>query len=81
MRSFNYGKDHLTASIALGLARKEIKGQFLPEVKHKIEESASAVSKIAQGEKVVYGINTGFGPLCTSKISAQDTTTLQENLL
>ena len=81
MRSFNYGKDHLTASIALGLARKEIKGQFLPEVKHKIEESASAVSKIAQGEKVVYGINTGFGPLCTSKISSQDTTTLQENLL
>lgn len=81
MITFNFGQDHLTASKAIQLARKEIKGVFSEETVQKIEKSAAAVAKIAQGEKAVYGINTGFGPLCTSKISSKDTTTLQENLL
>lgn len=81
MQTFHYGQDHLTASIALKLARKEIQGVFSKSTIQHIESSAAAVAKIAQGEKAVYGINTGFGPLCTSKISASDTTTLQENLL
>lgn len=81
MKTFHYGQDHLTASIALKLASKEIKGAFSPETIQKVNASAEAVAQIAQGEKAVYGINTGFGPLCTTRISAEDTTTLQENLL
>ena len=81
MKTFQYGQDTLTASIALGLARKELTGILSPETVQKIKKSAEAVEKIAQGEAIVYGINTGFGPLCTTKISAADTKTLQENLL
>ena len=81
MKTFHYGQDTLTASLALGLAIKEIKGILSPETVQKIQKSAGAVEKIAQGEAIVYGINTGFGPLCTTKISAADTKTLQENLL
>lgn len=81
MKTFHYGQDTLTASLALGLARKEIKGILSPETIRKIQDSAEAVEKIALGETIVYGINTGFGPLCTTKISAADTKTLQENLL
>lgn len=81
MKTFHYGQDHLTASIALKLASKEIKGSFSPETIRKVTASAEAVAKIAKGEKAVYGINTGFGPLCTTRISADDTTNLQENLL
>lgn len=81
MNTFYYGEDHLTASIALKLARKEIQGVFSQETIKRIHESANAVAQIAQGEKAVYGINTGFGPLCTSIISPEQTTTLQENLL
>lgn len=81
MNIFHYGQDKLSASIALGLARKEIQGILNPETIQKIQISAQAVEKIAQGEAIVYGINTGFGPLCTTKISAADTKTLQENLL
>lgn len=81
MEIFQYGLDHLTSSKALKLSRKEIKGIFNEETRGKVVASAQAVSEIAQGEKAVYGINTGFGPLCTSKISADDTQTLQENLL
>lgn len=81
MKTFHYGQDTLTASLALGLARKEIKGILSYETLQKIKDSAQGVEKIAQGEAIVYGINTGFGPLCTTKISAADTKTLQENLL
>lgn len=81
MEIFHYGEDQLTSSKALKLARKEIKGIFSEETRRKVLASAEAVAEIAQGEHAVYGINTGFGPLCTSKISAEDTQTLQENLL
>ena len=81
MEIFNYGIDHLKASTALKLARKEIKGILSSETREKVQASSQAVANIAKGEKAVYGINTGFGPLCTSKISAADTQTLQENLL
>lgn len=47
----------------------------------KITESHAKVLKMAQGDKAVYGINTGFGPLCQTKISPEDTQALQENLL
>ncbi|SDA83619.1 histidine ammonia-lyase [Algoriphagus alkaliphilus] len=81
MKTFHYGQDLLSSSIALRLARKEINGVFSHETIQKVKASSDAVAKIAQGEKAVYGINTGFGPLCTTRISSADTTTLQENLL
>ncbi len=37
--------------------------------------------KIADKEATFYGINTGFGSLCNTKISDNDLSTLQENLL
>src|SRR5690606_19325734 len=81
METFHYGTDRLTSSMALHLARKEIKGVLTEETMAKVNASAEAVRQIAKGDKTVYGINTGFGPLCTSKISEADTRTLQENLL
>lgn len=81
MNTFQYGQDHLTASIALKLAKKKVKGVFSQKTIQKVNASAAAVNQIAKGEKAVYGINTGFGPLCTTRISTEDTATLQENLL
>lgn len=81
MKTFHYGLEHLTSTIALKLARKEIVGIFHSETKEKVIKSAKSVASIAQGDRIVYGINTGFGPLCTTRISESDTRTLQENLL
>ncbi len=81
MKTFHYGQDLLTASMALKLANKEVRGIFSAETIQKVTKSAEAVAQIAQGDAAVYGINTGFGPLCTTRISAEDTNTLQENLL
>ncbi|MEL7005365.1 MAG: histidine ammonia-lyase, partial [Bacteroidota bacterium] len=36
---------------------------------------------IAHGDKAVYGINTGFGALCTTRISEEQTEKLQTNIL
>ncbi|KIA93122.1 histidine ammonia-lyase [Pedobacter kyungheensis] len=78
---FNYGTDHLTAHIALAISKGEIKGMLSPAVRDKVIESSKVVERIALSGKPVYGINTGFGPLCTSMISAADTRKLQENIL
>ena len=81
MKTFYYGRDHLTSSLALKLAKKEIQGVFHPETQKKVRDSAKAVTAISKSDRIVYGINTGFGPLCTTRISESDTRTLQENLL
>lgn len=49
--------------------------------KNEINKSYERVQKIAKNEKAVYGINTGFGPLCTKKVSSKETKSLQEKLL
>ena len=79
--TFQYGQDHLTASIALGLANGDIRGILSPDVRKNVKASAAAVEQIVAGGKPVYGINTGFGPLCTTLISPDQTQKLQENLL
>lgn len=78
---FQYGEDHLTASIALSIAKGTTKGILSAQTKTAIRKSADDVKKIADGDKAVYGINTGFGPLCTTQISKSETSTLQKNLL
>ena len=78
---FAYGEDTLTAGIALGLARREIKGVLTQHTRKKVAASEAIVHQIVQERKPVYGINTGFGPLCTTRISTADTNLLQLNIL
>ncbi|WP_425391663.1 histidine ammonia-lyase [Ekhidna sp.] len=78
---FHYGEEHLTAGIALSIARGKTRGILSQSVKAEINRSAAEVKSIAEGDKAVYGINTGFGPLCTTQISKAETSTLQKNLL
>lgn len=46
-----------------------------------IRLAAERVAKAAQGDEAVYGVNTGFGKLASVKIAAEDTETLQRNLI
>src|SRR5690606_2652263 len=46
-----------------------------------IEESAARIAAAARGDEPVYGVNTGFGKLASIKIAAEDTATLQRNLI
>ncbi|MCV9389383.1 histidine ammonia-lyase [Reichenbachiella ulvae] len=78
---FQYGIDHLTVSKALAIAKGELEAALTPTCKEKVELSYQYVLAIAQDEPAVYGINTGFGPLCDTKINKEETTKLQRNIL
>ena len=79
--SFLYGEDHLTAGKALAIASGQLAGILSPNSRKKIEQNRIIVDQIAKGKDAVYGINTGFGPLCSTMISVEDTATLQYNIL
>ena len=78
---FRYGIDHLTVEKVVSIARSEIKAGLSPEAVKKVNTCRENVEKIIRSDNAVYGINTGFGPLCDTKISAEETHRLQENLL
>ncbi|OQM75342.1 histidine ammonia-lyase [Manganibacter manganicus] len=46
-----------------------------------IADSAARIDAAAKGDVPVYGVNTGFGKLASIKIKAEDTSTLQRNLI
>ncbi len=46
-----------------------------------VQASAAIVQRAAAGDAPVYGVNTGFGKLASTRISAADLATLQLNLI
>ena len=51
------------------------------DAKAKIERASRRVAAAANGTDAVYGVNTGFGKLAAIRIAAEDTATLQRNLI
>ena len=49
--------------------------------KIQVDAAAKIVQSAAAGDKAVYGINTGFGKLASTRIPAEQTTQLQRNLI
>jgi histidine ammonia-lyase len=80
-KSFRYGEDFLTTGLALEIARGKIKGILTNKTIETVQRSRRAVENIVRNKKIVYGVNTGFGPLCTTLINEEDTKKLQHNLL
>lgn len=79
--TFSYGTGHLTSGICLSIASGKIKGIIDTEAAASIKASREEVKKIVESQQPVYGINTGFGPLCDTHISENDTSRLQINIL
>ncbi|TNF75010.1 MAG: histidine ammonia-lyase [Bacteroidetes bacterium] len=78
---FLFGEDHLTAGKALALSRSELRGVLSESVRKKVRSSQEIVQRIVEKGAPVYGVNTGFGPLCTTRITPEDTRDLQFNIL
>ncbi|MFK8007696.1 MAG: histidine ammonia-lyase [Saprospiraceae bacterium] len=78
---FNYGKDNLTTGKVLQILRGDLQARIDVPTRKKIHKCYDEVVFIAQNEAAVYGINTGFGPLCNTKISKDKTKQLQRNIL
>lgn len=52
-----------------------------PTVKPTVDAAAQTVAQAAASDAAIYGINTGFGKLASRRIAAEDTATLQRNLI
>ena len=78
---FHYGTDQLTVAIAIAIANGSCKGVISPETALRVTASEQEVNDIVASGQTVYGVNTGFGILASTAISAADTTILQHKIL
>jgi len=78
---FRYGIDHLTVQKVIAIVRGELQAELVQEAIDKVQDCRRKVEVMAQSNVPVYGINTGFGPLCDTQITPEETCKLQENLL
>lgn len=79
--TFKYGIDRLNLDIVNGIANGSIKAELCQEALDNINTSRQRVEKMAASNEAIYGINTGFGPLCDTQITPEETNLLQKNLL
>ena len=71
----------LTLKQLLAIARNKAQIQIAEQSKKKVNKASSFVKEISEGEKTVYGINTGFGQLANIMIEKDKIELLQINLL
>ena len=79
--TFNYGIDHLDLDLVNDIASGKVTAQLTQQAIDNINISRGRVEKMAASDEAVYGINTGFGPLCDTQITPEETNLLQKNLL
>ena len=78
---FKYGIDQLTVKKVIAIANKNLQAKLTEETIASVKNCRTKVETMANGNKAIYGINTGFGPLCDVQITPEETSKLQENLL
>ena len=63
------------------VARRGAAVSLAPEARERVEASRAVVDEILRGDRVVYGINTGFGNFRNVVIAREDLEELQLNLV
>ena len=76
-----YGIEHWSFEDVIDVLKGRAHSHLSDDAKSQIKKSAQNVEAIVNSGLTVYGINTGFGPLCDTQISKEETSKLQENLL
>ncbi|MEO3477776.1 histidine ammonia-lyase [Phaeobacter sp. CAU 1743] len=63
------------------LYRSDTPVRLDPAARSAVEAAARMVAEAAAADAPIYGINTGFGKLASTRIAPEDTATLQRNLI
>lgn len=71
----------LTYEDVVGVARNDKHVGIATEVRNKVDKSRAIIESILTQDRVIYGVNTGFGHLACVKISPDELCKLQENLI
>ena len=61
--------------------REDLAVDIDPACRNRVDAAAAVVASAASGDAAVYGINTGFGKLASTRIPAEHTSQLQRNLI
>jgi histidine ammonia-lyase len=72
---------HLTLDDLQSLQAGGVSLALAPSAWPAVEASAAVVQRAAAGDAPVYGVNTGFGKLASTRIGADDLAALQRNLI
>tara|TARA_B100000614_G_C14556563_1_gene495730 strand:+ start:1063 stop:2571 length:1509 start_codon:yes stop_codon:yes gene_type:complete len=81
LKKFSYGKDRLTLESLMKILNGDLNCHIEKDVLEKINNSRENIESIIKSGHKIYGVNTGIGTLCSTIISNEDSTLLQENLL
>ncbi|MGB1102683.1 MAG: histidine ammonia-lyase [Crocinitomicaceae bacterium] len=82
MAEYNISNAHLSIEQVAAILKSEQKLELSADAQQKIEKCRTYLDeKMASGNEVFYGINTGFGSLCNTVISNEDLSVLQKNLV
>ncbi len=71
----------LTIERVVAVARNHANVMLSDEALKRVEKCRKTVRKFVDEGKIVYGITTGFGPMISCVIPAEDAEVLQENLI
>ncbi|MDM8136731.1 HAL/PAL/TAL family ammonia-lyase [[Clostridium] symbiosum] len=71
----------ITLDDFIAVARYSAAVEFSEEYCRRVEKSRELVEQWVSEEKVMYGVTTGFGALCTKAIGKDETAKLQENII
>ncbi|MCD8077759.1 MAG: aromatic amino acid ammonia-lyase [Lachnospiraceae bacterium] len=72
---------HLTLEEFVAVARFGAQVEFSQEYCDRVNRTRSLVEGWVQEKRVMYGVTTGFGALCTRAIDSDETAKLQENII
>ena len=76
------GSGELTFDLIERIINENLKLELAPEAKERIQKCRDYLDKkTAESAEPLYGITTGFAPLCSKSISPDELGTLQENLI
>ena len=72
---------HLCLNQFIDIVRRHAKVEFSATYRNRVNASRALVEKWVDEEKVMYGVTTGFGALCTKAIDKKETAQLQTNII
>lgn len=65
----------------ISIVRGNVEIEFSPEFVDRVNSSRNTIEKWIADERIMYGITTGFGALCTEAISKDRSARLQKNII
>jgi histidine ammonia-lyase len=75
------GEGPIDFSLICRILGRRLRVSLSPAAQKRLNRSRQALERLARGSDPIYGVNTGFGPLCRQRIPVDRLAELQRNLV